>query len=347
MKKVYILHKNGAPSHYVGLDYLLKEQGASLVHREFSVFGTFFKAVFKGNGKALKKQIVNFCFLASLLFSKNKKIVLGIAPFDAKLGSLLFLLKNHQVYYHSSWTCWDKTFHPKRKNNSPKVFEKWRFMLEEKTAHIFVVTQRVKNALLENYKIDPSKISVVYHSLDLSFPSQNNFNRAANSYISVGRIIPEKGIREMLDVFAARPTLKLTIVGSGSEENIVKEYAQKFENITFFGKTKNRQELFETMQKHQYLVLNSKKTATWEELFGLVIIEAMSQGLIVLSSNHSGPKEIINQNTGYLFEEGNLASTIDAVWQRAFPTEMSENAIEHSKKYLSKNIAKLWKPILQ
>src|SRR5690606_20689340 len=130
-------------------------------------------------------------------------------------------------------------------------------------------------------------------------------------------------------VFAARPALKLTIVGSGSEEEVVKEYAQKFENITFFGKTKNRQELFETMQKHQYLVLNSKKTASWEELFGLTIIEAMSQGLIVLPSNHSGPKEIMDQNTGYLFEEGNLASTIDAVSQRAFPTEMSENAIEH------------------
>lgn len=346
-KTIYVLHKNGAPSHYTGLEQLLKTHNLNLKHREFSVFSKLFKSIFKLRGKEFVKQLVNFCFLISLLFSKNKKIVLGIAPFDHKLSFLLFFLKKHKAYYHSSWICWDKTFHPKTKKNSAKVFEKWRYFLEEKTTHIFVVTQLAQNEILKNYNINKSKTSVVYHSLDLSFSEKPVSEKEPNSYISVGRIIPEKGIKEMLEVFSQRPHLKLTIVGGGSEEYLVQQYAQKFDNIIFSGKISNRKKLFETMQMHQYLVLNSKKTAKWEELFGLVVIEGMSQGLIVLSSNHAGPREIITPQTGRLFEEGTLSETVDNLSKLTFSNEMAENAIENSKKYLPQNIALLWTPILK
>jgi glycosyltransferase involved in cell wall biosynthesis len=39
--------------------------------------------------------------------------------------------------------------------------------------------------------------------------------------------------------------------------------------------------------------LPSKRLPDWEELFGLVIVEAISQGVIVLTTDHVGPIEII------------------------------------------------------
>src|SRR5690554_7816482 len=101
-KTIYVLHKNGAPSHYTGLDYRLKTHILTPKYRAFSVFSKVFKSIFKLRGKEIIKQLINFSFLIGLLFSTNKKIVLGIAPFDYKLSFLLFLLKNHKVYYHSS-----------------------------------------------------------------------------------------------------------------------------------------------------------------------------------------------------------------------------------------------------
>jgi len=37
VKSIYILHKNGADSHYRALDNLLKKNNQKLVYREFSI----------------------------------------------------------------------------------------------------------------------------------------------------------------------------------------------------------------------------------------------------------------------------------------------------------------------
>ena len=138
-KTVYVLHKNGAPNHYEALDHFLRSNGKSLMHREFSIVGSFYKSILKFNISLFKKQLVNLGFLISLFFSKNKKIVVGIAPFDKKLIRLLPILRRHTVYYHSSWTYWDGSFQPKSSNNSSRVMGAWREFLEEQATHIFAV----------------------------------------------------------------------------------------------------------------------------------------------------------------------------------------------------------------
>ena len=95
------------------------------------------------------------------------------------------------------------------------------------------------------------------------------------------------------------------------------------------------------------MVLNSKRTQHWEELFGLVIIESMSQGLIPIASSHTGPSEIITPETGYLFEEGKLEEIIKEISTTpAFDENKSQKARENSEAYLPQEIAKKWKKIL-
>ena len=98
---VYIFHKNGANSHYLALNHLLDKKGMVLEYREFSIISKVIKAILTLNGKLFKKQVINFCFIINLILTKNKKIVLGIAPFDSKLKSLLRILQNHKVFYHN------------------------------------------------------------------------------------------------------------------------------------------------------------------------------------------------------------------------------------------------------
>jgi hypothetical protein len=83
--KVYIFHKNGANSHYLALNHLLVKKGMILEYREFSIISKVIKAILTLNAKLFKKQLINFCFIINLVLTKNKKIVLGIAPFDSKL----------------------------------------------------------------------------------------------------------------------------------------------------------------------------------------------------------------------------------------------------------------------
>ncbi|MEX2349697.1 MAG: glycosyltransferase, partial [Flavobacteriaceae bacterium] len=91
----------------------------------------------------------------------------------------------------------------------------------------------------------------------------------------------------------------------------------------------------------------SKRTSKWEELFGLVIIESMSQGVIPVSSSHSGPKEIITEGTGYLFEEGQMERTlINILEKKDSPNLKAAECIKISKHFLPKHIAERWKAIL-
>ena len=344
---IYILHKNGADSHYTALNHLLIKHRTTLKYREFSVFSDFFKSIFSLNGKLFKKQLINFGFIIRLLFSKNKKIVLGIAPFDSKLISLLVILKNHQVFYHTSWTYWDKSFHPKQKYNTSKVYEIWQQFLEEKCKHIFAVTQQSKDQLLTNYNIPNEKISIVYHALETVFKTEFQTNKKPLSFIYFGRLVPQKGLKEVLDFFSKQKEASFTIVGDGKEKEFVKSIADQHDTIEYIPNTSNKEKLVQLLSTQQYLVLNSKRNSKWEELFGLAIIESMAQGVIPIATNHSGPKEIITKDVGFLCDEGDIVSVIsERIKTNYFDKTMSEKAKEKAKYYLEESIAQRWQVIL-
>jgi len=347
IKTVYILHKNGANNHYIALASLLKQHNVTIKYREFSVLSTLFKAIITLDFNLLKKQIINFFFLTSLLYSKDRKIILGIAPFDSKLSKLLFILKKHKIYYHTSWTCWDKSFHPKTKKNTVKVFSTWENFIENIVIHIFSVTKKSKNQLLNNYTISEKKISVVYHAINKDFFIQTGIKKKPNSFIYYGRLVPQKGIRELVTFFSKNTEGTLTIIGDGKEKNTVLKFANEYKNINYIAHISNKQDLIEEISKHQYLALNSIRNKKWEELFGLVIIECMAQGVIPIATNHSGPKEIISKDVGYLCKEGDMLSIISKIIKRNyFDKTMSIKAKEKANLYLTESIAKKWQAIL-
>lgn len=350
MKKdvVYILHEFGAKGHYTALKHLLNDHNADLRYREFSVLKTLPKSLKKGNFKLFIKQFVNLFFLIDLLFTTNKKIVVGIAPFDYKISRLLYLLKRHTIFYHSSWTYWDKSFHPKAKKNTEQTFKNWEFFLKKVVKHHFVVTNQSKNELVENYNIDKAKISVVNHAV--SFPDtnfKNEIKRKENSFVFCGRLEPLKGIVEALEYFKSNPHLLFTVIGDGSLKKEVVNAAQNCKNITYKGYVADRYSVLKAFKEHEFLILNSKKTKKWEELFGIVIIEAMSQGTIPIASNHSGPKEIIDETFGYLFEEGKLVETLDKIIKNdGFSNQKSSVCKKMAVQFSIENIAKKWRAII-
>ncbi len=340
---VFVLHKNGAPNHYEALDFYLKKQGRHLKHREFSVIGSMYKAAIKLNGRLFAKQLVNLGFLISLVFSRNKLIVLGIAPFDKKLTRLLPVLKNHTVFYHTSWTCWDGSFQPKSTNNSG-VLNVWRSFLEHKAKHIFAVSTVAKEQLLTNYNLAAAKVSVVYHTLRSEFLKTSSSARTKDC-IYIGRSVPQKGIEALLNFFSGQTDYSLTIVGDGKLQPLVVQSAEQEESISYLGKVSDSAVLKTILQQHRYLVLNSLKTPKWEELFGIVIIESMSQGVIPISTSHAGPRSIISADTGFLFEEGDLALKLDSILTTPYSLETSKKAFEASKFYDIENISQFWAAI--
>ena len=345
--KVYILHKNGAKSHYIGLKHLLDAHDITLKYREFSIFSKLFKFIFKLNLKGFGKQITNIFFFINLLFTSDKKIVLGIAPYDYKLKILLKFLKNHRIYYHTSWACWDKSFQPKEKKLNSSTLQTWKHFIEELAIYVFAVTESTKKSLLKNYDLDPSKINVVKHSVDRDFKTQKSEKKIAKSFIYIGRLRKDKGIEELIEIFSNQKDVSLTIIGKGELKEYVEKYSTNFDHIFYLNHINEKHKLSEVMKSKEFVVLNSKKTEKWEELFGMSLVEGMAHGLIPLAPNHPGPKEIVDPNCGYLFEEGKLKQCLDQILEE-YPNCKSKQdfAKLKSKQFEPEFISKLWKPIL-
>lgn len=347
-KTIHVFHKQGAKNHFVALEFLAQKKGLTVKYREFSIVTKFFKAIRTADLPMFFEQFTNLGFMIGLVFSRNKKIVVGIAPFDYQLGFLLKILKKHRVYYHTSWSCWDKSFHPKKKKLNQKVFTNWKYFLEKKAIHIFCVNNHGKNELLKNYSLAENALSVVNHALNPIFDTLDPSTKKPKSFIYYGRLVPQKGIEEVLIYFSQNKLANLTIIGEGKLKPMVEKYTSENGNIRFLNKISDKKELKREIAEHEYLVLNSMRNSKWEELFGLVIIESMSQGVVPISTEHAGPKEIIKPETGFLFEEGNLSSALNLAFSLS-PNErqiMAKNGIEESKKYLPEKIAEKWKAIL-
>lgn len=346
--KIYILHENGSNSHYRALKYLCDTKDTKIIYREFSITKSFIKSILRRDFQLLKKQFLNIIFLINLLFTKNKKVILGIAPYDFRVVFLSLILRNHKVYYHTSWTCWDRSFYPKKLFVSNWLVNFWENFIKNRFIKILAVSTVTKDELTQHLNIEKDKIVVVNHSFDDTI---YNYNKRdfKSKFLYVGRFEPQKGIGEILDYFSTKSERELTLVGDGSLSDKVQKYSKKYENINYISFISEQKKLAEIYNQHDFLLLNSKKVGNWEELFGMVLIEAMACGVIPIATDHKGPTEIVTDGVdGFLSSEKDFIDRFDTlVNSNSNFLKIRENAIISAKKYSTREIAKRWEVIFE
>jgi len=113
-------------------------------------------------------------------------------------------------------------------------------------------------------------------------------------FLFVGRITVEKGIRQLVRA-ALETGLPLTLAGEGPLLNEVRDTA---DNIRCAGWL-NQNDLVQTMSKARALIFPS----TWYETGGLVVLDAMAQGIPVIVSNRTAPVEyIVDGENGFVID---------------------------------------------
>lgn len=344
---IYVLHEYGSNSHYNGLLALCDQYGAELRFYEFRFLHLIGSGIEHRNLQRILKQPKNFAFLINLLFTKGKKVVLGMHPYDSRLPILSFILRNHEVYYHSSYTTWFPEEMKKTMNTSKCKLARIRKFVSQQVKHVFAVTDKAKDSICNFTGIDAEKVSVVYHSFKDELAKKEM--PSINTFIYVGRMDVQKGIEEMCEYFAFHPNLILTLVGDGDHVAYVKSMAQKCPNIIYKGFVKGLKSLMPIYNQNAYFILNSKRTEEWEELFGQVICESMACGCVPICVNHSGPKEIIDDGiNGFLFDENSFNECMDKVVNGLDLdryTELREAAYKRGHYFESNKISERWTPI--
>ena len=143
-------------------------------------------------------------------------------------------------------------------------------------------------------RLDPARVVIESPGIDLArFASGAVPPEGRSGILFVGRLHPDKGVRELIAAFAAvrrrHPSLDLRLIGDGPELGWVAAEAQRADSgITVCGPQPPSCVAAE-MQRAAVLVMPS----TYQEPLGLVALEGMAAGAIVVAARTGGLAALI------------------------------------------------------
>lgn len=125
--------------------------------------------------------------------------------------------------------------------------------------------------------------------------------------VFLGRLVSDKGVDLLIAALGQLQSQglfpQLTIIGTGSEEDSLRSLARNvgvFNQVNFVG-TKTGTELVRLLNMHQIMVVPSR----WLEPFGVVALEGIGCGCVVVGSEGGGLKDAIGP-CGVTFPNGDL-----------------------------------------
>lgn len=222
--------------------------------------------------------------------------------------------------------------------------------------YFIAISEYTKKMILLDGNIKESQIKLLYNAIktddfkkSISSEEKRELRKKYgiedkdNVIAFFGRVIPEKGVKELIQGFKQIKNInnsKLLIVGNSHYgENVKNEFEIELEKmyesikdkVKFTGYIENT-DLYKIHSIADIAVLPSM----FEELFGLVFVEAMSSGLPIITTNSGGIPEVVNEKCAIILERDenlpkNIARNIDYLIEN--PSIREKMSIEGKKRY--------------
>lgn len=251
---------------------------------------------------------INSYYIKSILKDINKKDFNRIIV-EGDKNNVIPLKKNKLglgVYLH--------THHDALKENSENLINECE--------KIIVVSKYIKEKTLSLNNVDKSKFIVLKNTVDTNLFNKNKYKNERdkikkkfgvndNEFIIsfTGRLIPEKGIKELILAFKDIKTdknIKLLIIGSSNfgldttneYEYELQEISKEIKDDIIFTGFVHNDEVAKIHSIVDVAVVPSK----CNEAAGIVVIEAISSGIPLIATNSGGIPEYIDKNNTILIE---------------------------------------------
>ena len=180
---------------------------------------------------------------------------------------------------------------------------------------------------LEYYGAEGDKIFIATNTVDMEYfwssvkehRNKDSFLRERKQFpkyllLHVGQLIKRKGVLQVLkalEYLQDNKEIGLLIVGSGPQESSLRDFCkEKKLNNVFFEGFHQQDEL-----PKYYALVDLFVLSSFEEVWGLVVNEALASGLYVLSSKHAGASyDLIKEGwNGEIFDPDNIEEIVGLI----------------------------------
>jgi len=178
---------------------------------------------------------------------------------------------------------------------------------------------------LEYFGADPKNIYISTNTVDVDFFYKSVFRyRNSKNFLEerkqfpkimllyVGQMVNRKGVKQLLKSLNVLhdPEVGLLMVGSGPEEKNLKDFCKKNKlNNVFFEGFHQQEEL-----PRYYALADVFILPSFQEVWGLVVNEALASGLFVLCSKYAGAAyDLINRENGMIFDPGDVSQIVQFI----------------------------------
>lgn len=180
---------------------------------------------------------------------------------------------------------------------------------------------------------------------DIGYYQIGQYEKKSKSLLCVSKLIYRKNVDAIIkaiSLLTPKYDLYLTIIGEGPQKNSLLKLTKKLkleDRVVFKSGLSREQVLLEMQQSEIFTLISSNET------LGLVYLEALSQGNIVIGSKNEGIDGIIKDGiNGWLVDSGDyigLAKKIEEIFNMSIDDKklIIEKALETSIQYTEKNMA--------
>lgn len=213
---------------------------------------------------------------------------------------------------------------------------KWReaYRKYSESDGVVTINQSTRSALI-NLGIPRDKVHVVHYGVEVPEARVPRIRSADQPLecIAVGRMVPQKAPILLLDAFRRafekQPRLHLHYIGSGPLVSAVEEFLRAFDlcKAVTLHSWKANAEVRAMMRRATMFLQHSITDPHTGDAEGLpvAILEAMAEGIPVVSTIHAGiPEAVLDNETGYLVQEGDTAEMADRILRLANDQGTSE-----------------------
>ena len=217
--------------------------------------------------------------------------------------------------------------------------------------HFIAVSQSTKEELVKRFSIDPDRIAVVPNGVDLE-KYRIGSKDPRPTILWVGRIKKYKNLDHLLIAYKMVkqevPDAQLAIIGTGDQEQKMKELAKKLElkDVHFLGKV-SEEEKIRWMQR-AWTIVSTSTVEGW----GMTITEAAACGTPAVAYNVPGLKDSVrHMETGILVKLGNIKQLAKIiVWLLAdddLRNRLAKNAYRQAQQFCWDRVAESFTTVIK